>query len=557
MPPLRHGLRRLHALRGTFGRDAARERSALLRALRRARWTASADLRAYHDELLYIAAFPDTGALHRAARRELARTGRRVRALSAAARARLDDSALAGSTTAHTFMYGVARWLAAKGERVGIDRHSPAHLERLDPFLRQSLTPAESDRFDSGEVGTAEWLADASRDCRQGAFGWLLGQRRETPEPERMLYDDAEVPLRWELAESPLSASRNRIALGQVVPRRSARVLPADVAAHLRRPLKGITRLRGDAARRWHDVALAALAARTREVFPTIYANHDEIYRCPLGEGTDLCVLGVTPGDRSALEANYGYVMFSNGIPVGYGGVTTLGAQANTGANLFESFRRSEAAFLFAQSLRAFRTLFGVTRFVVNPYQFGRGNEEAITSGAYWFYDRLGFRPTSRPLAALASRERSRIAADRTHRSSRRTLQRLAGGDLVLPVAADDGSLLPERMLLQVGAGVARELSGVPAGGREAFLARAAERQLRLCTGERRRLRPSEQLGARFLAPVIRLIEPTVRGWSREERQRLWRLVQLKGARQERGYARAAAGIPVFWETLRRIVNDP
>lgn len=557
MPPVRGALRRLHELRGTFGTGAGRERSALLRDLRRALWSSATDLRAYHDELLYLAAFPDTAALHRAALRELARTGRRVQALRAVARESLDDSALAGSTTAHVFMYGVARWMAAKGERVGIDRPSPAHLERLDPFLRQSLTPAESDWFDSGEVGTREWLADASRDCRQGAFGWLLGQRREAPEPERTLYDDAEIPLRWELAESPHSASRNRVALAQVVTRRGARALPADVAAHLRRPLPGITRLRGDAARRWHDVALAALAARTREVFPTIYANHDEVYRCPLGEGTDLCVLGVTPGDRSALEANYGYVMFSNGIPVGYGGVTTLGAQANTGANLFESFRRSEAAFLFAQSLRAFRTLFGVTRFVVNPYQFGRDNDEAIASGAYWFYDRLGFRPTTRPLAALAARERSRIAADRTHRSSRRTLLRLAGGDLVLPVAADGGALLPERMLLQVGARVARGLSGVPAGAREAFLARAAECQLRICTGERRPLRPSERLGARFLTPVITLIEPALRGWPRGERRALWRLVQLKGARQERGYARAAARMPGFWEALRRIVNDP
>ena len=121
--------------------------------------------------------------------------------------------------------------------------------------------------------------------------------------------------------------------------------------------------------------------------------------------------------------------MFSNGVPIGYGGVTTLGAQANTGVNLFESFRRSEAAFLFAQSLRAFRTLFGVTRFVVNPYQFGRDNEEALASGAYWFYDRLGFRPTtSRATRARGARtSSSRGGPIASHDATRRSRDSRAG----------------------------------------------------------------------------------------------------------------------------------
>ena len=46
------------------------------------------------------------------------------------------------------------------------------------------------------------------------------------------------------------------------------------------------------------------------------------------------------------------------------------------------------------------------------PYQLGHGNEEAIESGAFWFYRKLGFRPGRADLQKLAEREEQKIAAD-------------------------------------------------------------------------------------------------------------------------------------------------
>ena len=549
-------LARLHALRGEFGAAAAREKGTLVKACRRHRWRRADDVRAFHDELLFLAAFPDSRALHRIATRALDAFGRIVRALPPKERDTLGDSGIAGTATAHTFMYGIARWLARGGEHVRFDFARPRDAERLDPLLRLTLTAAETDRFDSGEVGTLEWMEAASRDVAGGGIPWLLRSGPEGSDSRsgtvwRSDYDAAEAPLQWSLEDSGKSTSRNRVHAANVVTRTGFRGLAADPVAHVRAPLPGIVRLRGADAERWHDASVAAIAARTREVFPTIYANRDEIYRCPLGEGADLCVLGVAPQDRSVLEANYGYVIFSNGVPIGYGGVTTLGAQANTGANLFESFRRSEAAFLFAQSLRAFRTLFACSRFVVNPYQFGRENEEAIASGAFWFYDHLGFRPTTRAARALAARERARIAADRRHRSTPRTLRALARADLLLELDGAARDAMPEDLLLAIGARVTRRLAGFPAGEREAVLEAHARRLLTRCTGARRALRPSERLGARLLSPVLLVIEPSIARWTSAERRDLWRLVRLKGAKQERGFARAAARSPRFWAAVQ------
>ena len=551
-------LERLHALRGTFGPEASRERHALLGVLARTRWEDAASLAAWHDELLFVAAFPDTHRNLRAAREALRHVAARVRALPAAERDALGDSGIAGTVTAHTFNFGAARWLAAHDECLEFAWEDPDDASRLDPLLALTLTPVEGDRFESGEVSTADWLAEAAQALTRrgrGAAYWLLSRPpAANPAILRALYDAAEPPLRWEIGDSPHATSHAQVT-GPPVLRRAFRPLPRDPVAHIATPLRGIRLARGDEARRWHDACLAALLPRTREVFPTIYANHREIHLAPLGEGVTLCLLGAAPEDRSALEANYGYVLFSNGVPIGYGGVTPFGAQANTGANIFESFRRSEAPFVFAQALRAFRTLFGVTRFVVNPYQFGAGNDEALASGAYWFYDRLGFRPADPEAAALAARERAAIARDRAHRTGLRTLRALARGDLLLtlPGAGNDGPM-PEHLLIDAGRLATRVLAQVPAGARTAWLARRSHELRVRCTGEDRALTAAERRGAKHLVPLLAALLPRIARWTREERAALWQLVAKKGGARERPFARAAAVHARLWRTLRAAV---
>jgi hypothetical protein len=286
-------------------------------------------------------------------------------------------------------------------------------------------------------------------------------------------------------------------------------------------------------------------------VSPTTYANLEEIYVAPLGEGIDLCVLGASPEDRLALESNYGYVMFANGVPMGYGGVTALGAQANTGVNIFESFRRSEAPFLFAQALRAFRTLFGSTRFIVNPYQIGVDNDEALESGAYWFYHRLGFRPLNAGVAAFAMEEYERNAKQPGRRSSVAALRRLASSDVVLELSdASETDLFDERWHLTIGRAVAELLAPHVAGGRKSYLANLSRDLCTLLTGERRSLRATELAGAVHLAPVIALLQDDIVGWPSADRAALWELVRLKGCLQERRFARASHAHGRWWRTL-------
>jgi hypothetical protein len=101
------------------------------------------------------------------------------------------------------------------------------------------------------------------------------------------------------------------------------------------------------------------------------------------------------------------------------------------GFNLYYTFRQGETAWLYARLLKLYRERFRVTSFLVDPYQLGHENEEAIESGSFWFYYKLGFRPESPEVARLAERERKKIASQPGYRTRPATLRKLAASPVV------------------------------------------------------------------------------------------------------------------------------
>jgi hypothetical protein len=555
---------RLHAIRHLYGPALAEEKLALLALLARRPIRSARRLRAVHDDLLFLRAFPDSPAVHAAACEALARLHARVRRLAVAERQRLDDSGIAGTVTRHAFTLGVVQWMEEEGEEGEIEWDALDRPERLDPLLRLTLTPAEGDAFDSGEFSTRSWMRLARGDAVPRSLGWLVHTpppaERGTPKTDgpdptlvRLLYDSLDVPIRWPLSFAR-STSGNGVAPLSLAVRTGMRPPPADPIFHVATPLSSIARLPRTRALQWLGAARAALAARCREVHAITYANVDEVYLADLGEGTALCVIGAARQERLTLEANYGYVLFANGVPVGYGGVTPLAAQANTGVNIFEAFRHAEAGMLFAQALRAFRSLFGVTRFVVNPYQVGADNDEALVSGAYWFYDRLGFRPTEAPLRVLADRERQRRLRDRSHRSSLAVLRRLASSDLVMTLpGAHDTATFDERWLVTLASAVTVSLQSRDVTQRLAIRdAQRAAVARALGISSARAASDACAFGLQRLAPIVALILDDVRTWPSDERQALAALICAKGATQERGFAIASREHGRLWGALRR-----
>jgi hypothetical protein len=242
------------------------------------------------------------------------------------------------------------------------------------------------------------------------------------------------------------------------------------------------------------------------------------------------------PPRRGLLEATYGHLLLANGMPMGYGGFTTLFAQVNTGINVFPEFRGSEAAYAFEQALRVMHALTGNARFVVNPYQFGAGNDEALQSGAYGFYYRLGFRSAQAPVRALAEKEFARLRADRRYRVPIATLRRLAACDIHLDLAEDAGEkFFDEGWLEQIGAGITAAIAGEGAASRAEALASMEMRIAGLLGIRLAELNAVERQGFAQFAPVLAQVDGLA-DWPKAEREALAQVVRARWAPRERGF---------------------
>ncbi|MCC6909882.1 MAG: hypothetical protein IT430_18255 [Phycisphaerales bacterium] len=534
--------------------------SAISQLERRAAPT-SAVLRRYHSLLLFLSAFGRAAATVRAARAALKRFEQRTSALTPRQRAMLIDTGIIGARTQYTFGYESLRTIAQRwpGE-CEIDWSGYDEPERLDGLLYRIALNAEQQTLDDGNVSTQEWI-DHARGRRGGtAVDWLVREveaRGRDRDAAIALFEDAEVPVVWNLHRSTGSTTLLRLPGREKPAGRGPFRRPGDAGPLIADPLHIPPPLPRAQAAQVRAVTVAALAARGREVHAMRFANLDEIYLIDLGESVLLAVLGVVPEQRLPLEGNYGYMLFAGGVPVGYGGVSPLFAQGNTGINIFEEFRGSEAAMLFALTLRAFHSLFDISHFIASPYQFGDDNDEAIESGAFWFYYRLGFRPASRAIRTLAAREWRRLKANPSHRTTPRNLQRLARSDLVLSLpgrAADE--LFAESNLGRLATAVGKAIAERGPRDRVAVAEEMAARVAgRLGITKRHLVDRHRRESLRRMAPILSLLGPAVARWSAAERAALRTIALGKCDGSERGYVQAMARHARFRRALDRELN--
>jgi hypothetical protein len=551
--------RGLAGVRHLFGADAEAQKLQLLERLEaRPPATARALLRA-HDDLLFLTAFPGDPRTRRAAMKLLRTAPDWVRRLPRAERSLLNDSGVSGSASCYAFAFPVAGWMAGGGAgEAEIDWRFYDDHAMLDRALFAILRPAELEAAESGEVETRALIEAARPPSFTTSLRWLLDAlvAARGPHEADSLYTDAEVQVAWRPSDRH-STTGNRLARAPLVWRRAMRRPPPNIAARICEPAT-VELLPRPRARQVIEAARAALSARCREVVAISYANPEDVSWCDLGEGAALAVIGIAPSHRLTLETNTGYLLFSNGVPIGYGGVTPLYRQANTGINIFGSFRGSEAAALWVEMLRAFRTLYGVRRFIVNGYQVGEGNAEAIRSGAYWFYHRLGFRSPDPALRQRAAREAERLSKPGAVASDSATLRALARGDLILTLPdADPADAISESVIVKASLSAMRVLAKEPSANRARAERTVAERVIAALGADKLRdFSPDEQRSVFRLAPIVAAIGD-VSLWPVDDKKNLIAMLRAKGATQERDFARAAAQCARFFRALESLPHDP
>lgn len=536
-------LRALERVLPVYGGTAAAEKRRLLAELAALRFGRAKQLLALQRIVCFLSTFPDDVAVHRAARRLAKGFAARTARLPKAERAKLDDAGVAGSLTRHTYAAAAARWMQRHhAGKVDVDWRADHAGEAVAALLAPRLTPMEAEVTDLSGSGIRRWLAQARGGRRDGDLAWLLAQAgsgaaRQSFDRD---FDAAEIPLAWRLDDR--AGITGNLLRGPLTPRGGGmRRASGDAPTAIRQPIE-IERLPRRDAARLLDVWRAALWSRTRSVLQIEQPNLDECYLADLGCGLRFAAIGVVPARRGLLEATYGHLLLANGLPIGYGGFTTLFAQVNTGINVFPEFRGSEAAYAFEQALRVMHTIAGNARFVVNPYQFGAGNDEALQSGAYWFYYRLGFRSADAAVRALAEQEFARLRADRRYRVPIATLRRLAACDIHLDVADDAGeTFFDEAWLEHLAAGITPALASEGVASRAEALVSMEKRIAGLLGIRMAELNAVERQGLAQFAPVLAQIDDLGQ-WPQADRDALARIVRARWAAQEREFIAGLRG---------------
>ena len=459
-------IRQLAAIRNRFTEETRTEKEVLLSLLSRTQIDEPQQLIDYHEALLFIRAYPADREILRLASAECDRFIARVRRL----RKRdpdgallLDDTGITGTTMHYEYDYAAVVWLLQWfGDDLDIDWEELESTDKLDILLTLIAEWCENDGLDLADLTTDEWLALRMGDPSRSSLRWIVERIEAMRAPHsvrRTLYDAMNLPVIWELGDTPVSTIHGR--MGRSEPyfhdEPLLRKMPAFLDA-IREPLPPASPVPSNRARHLIKLLRCVLAVRHRSLYPIEYASSDDVLVADCGRGYTLVLYGVQQRHRLTLESDYAALIVKNGYVIGYGVGAILFDQVEIAVNIFASWRGGEAAFIFSQFIRFFHNQFGCTRFKIERYQVGYENDEGLQSGSFWFYYNLGFRPIDRKVAALAGREAKKIGKDRSYRTPIATLEELAVSDQYLMLDGPSTGISPDFPLVDLSVSATRKI---------------------------------------------------------------------------------------------------
>jgi hypothetical protein len=237
------------------------------------------------------------------------------------------------------------------------------------------------------------------------------------------------------------------------------------------------------------------------------------------------------------LRAYIAGVTLKNGVPINYIEAIGLFEWMEIGFNTFYTYRGGEVAWIFAQVLRCLTTHMGTKCVSMYPYQLGHKNQEAIESGAFWFYRKLGFRPGRADLVELVKREESKIAADARYKSPARTLRRLSEGNAFYELTGSEPSAWDRFSTRNIGLRVNRAVANDFAGDLEQFKKAASVRLARILK-MRDPAEPGSYQGAFHDFALLAWLIPELSTWTDDDKRSLGAIIRAKSGRDEMTYLR-------------------
>ncbi len=531
-----------------FGDGVAKRKLALLRVLARKSLARSADVARLHEALCFLRAYPDDAAVLVQVEAMLERFEQRADLRRH--RAGLAGSGIAGTATPYRFYAQTASWLArSHGHALTIDWDELGDGAALEPWLSLLALYAETPGLDGLPFGVRDWI-ERMKGPRESDAEFLIRRfdaLQMDPSARETLFDSIDVP--FVLGPDPATPSRtraklatSRIAFRSEPLRRDRPVLSDEIA----QPPRALRIAMPSEGREIVDLARGMMVTLNRDLDVFSYASVKDVRIAECESGLAFAFLGFDPERRLLLETLYGYLILQNGVPLGYGTVASLFESSEIAFNVSETFRGAEAAHVLGRLLACARALFGSETFYLDPYQIGDDNEEAVATGAWWFYQKLGFRARDRSVLRRMDAELAKLQRSVRHRSTPATLRALATAGVFLHTRSARTDVLGSLPLERVGLRVTEFLAERFGAQRERATVACVEEAARL-TGASPTVgrTEGERLAFARWAPLVCIL-PGLRGWSASDRCALADVIAAKGGRRESDFvARFDAHAPL------------
>jgi hypothetical protein len=560
-------LARLDKIKHHYGPGTASQVEKILDRLANVRFRNAEALIRFHDALLFLRAFPQSVGVIRSAERLLAGICHEVERL------RQDGvdlepfepenvSGIAGTTIEQNFTYEVASWLfARRGDQLRAEWDEEVQSRRLGAILPRFVPLLEDDALVEADTPYLKWLREAAGGSERD-FAWLMRrfENLSLSQAEKTeLFDALDLNLRWELSDSSASRTLSRRPVAEIFCHeapllRRNQVSLADEFAAPRAPMRKLSAREGEEIL---DMVREALTVRGRELYGTTRGDATSVWQSDVGRGVSIFLWGLPPPRRLPLRGYHAGFTLKNGVPINYIEGISLFAWMEVGFNTFYAYRDGETAWIYSRVLKLLHQLTGVTCISVYPYQLGQDNEEAIQSGAFWFYRKLGFRPGRPELLALTRKEEKRMTADAGYRVSKRNLRKLAAGHVFFELNERQSGLWDSFSTRNIGLAVQRRMAEAFDGDakrmRSATASATAEALgTRLWGWNELELRAFENIS------LVLAMAPDVRKWSKQERRAALDVIRAKASADEVTYLRLMQRhLPMRDAFLRVGSNDP
>jgi hypothetical protein len=543
-------LDRLEQARGQIGTIKERELLRLLNAIGRVSFGKVArSLIRFHDLLLFFRAFPSGPNVLRLAEKLLKTFEPRVKAVLAVG-GDPDDFApeevvgIAGTVVEATFSYPMVCWLVQRDAQSISIQWDDYERETQRAVIWPRFFPLmEEDSLTEANVPYLDWLKTARG--RQDELPWLVQQfqrlpvfPKETAEKEKAaLYDSLEIMVRWDMSNSRASRTLSRKPVRDFYFHREPLIQRRQVSlaqefAKPRLPMKVLS-LRD--AEKTLDLVKEATGVRYRELYGTANADPAWIVQANPGRGVEIYFWGLPPEKRLPLRAYLAGFTVKNGVPINYVECISFFDWTEIGFNTFPAYRDGETAWIYAQTLRLLRQLHGSNAISVYPYQIGDGNEEAIASGAFWFYRKMGFRSMNPALEKLALAEEKKVQANAKHRTSAATLRRLSKANVVYELPQAEAGAWDKFSMRNIGLAVQKRMSRDFGGDAESIRKTAIARLTRIIKVDPQKLKFQAQVAFADFAMVLSLV-PDLQSWTSDDKDALWQIIAAKAGRTELRY---------------------